>query len=364
MAEKTEKATPKKLRDARKKGQVAKSQDFPSAFTFIVSISGMLMMSGYIYNLLASYTKSIFNLISTKPDIQSISGGLLVGSIKVIFEASVPLMVIVSLIGVLVNFLIIGPVFSLESMKPDIKKLNPISNLKNLFKLKTAIELLKSILKISIALMLIYSVIYTSLPSIIATCGAPLITTAIVFGEFLKQVVLRVGIFFIAVGIFDLVFQKKNFQKEMKMEKFEIRQEYKDTEGDPHIKGRRRQIAQEIAYQEGPMSVKRSKMVVTNPSHIAVAIEYNVETEPAPRIVTMGQDSVAEQIMKVALDYNIPIMRNIELAHSLYFRGTIGNYIPEDTYDAVAKILKWIAKLEKEKEEKEEEEVSLEIFKK
>ncbi|MBM3193735.1 MAG: EscU/YscU/HrcU family type III secretion system export apparatus switch protein [Chlamydiae bacterium] len=360
MAEKTEKATPKKLRDARKKGQVAKSQDFPAAFTFIVSISAALALSLQIYETIASYTIALFKSVPAAGDLENRIGSLMTSAIQVIFSTSVPLMALVALIGIIVNFLIIGPLFSLESMKPDIKRLNPVSNLKNIFKLKTFVELLKSIFKISGALILIYTVVQDSLPDIIATCGQPILVSTIVFAKFLKQVVLRVGLFFIVIAVFDLVFQKKNFQKEMKMEKFEVKQEYKDSEGDPHIKGKRRQIAQEIAYQDGPGSAKRAKAIITNPTHIAVAIEYNAVEEPAPKIVTMGADLVAEQIIKVGLDNNVPIMRNVDLAQTLYYKSVIGGYVPEETYSAISEILKWVAKLEEEKEE----ESILELFNK
>lgn len=360
MAEKSEKATPKKLRDARKKGQVAKSQDFPSAFTFIVSISCILAFSSMIYKNLSSYLIIMFKSISMHGSLQERAGGILASALQMIFSTSIPLMVLVSMVGVLVNFLIIGPLFAMEAMKPDIKRLNPVTNIKNIFKVKTVIELLKSIFKITGAVVLIYSVIYDRIDQIAATSAMPLIMSTVVFSSFLKQVVLRVGIFFIVVGIIDLVFQRKNFAKEMKMEKFEVKQEYKDTEGDPQLKSKRRQAAQEIAYQEGPGAAKRAKAVVTNPTHIAVAVEYDAEEEPAPKILTMGQDLVAEEIVKVALANNVPIMRNIELAHSLYFKGTAGNFIPEETYEAMAEVLKWIAGLEEEAEGELEE--GMDIF--
>ena len=360
MAEKSEKATPKKIRDARKKGQVAKSQDFPSAFTFIVSITAALALAMQIYESIAGFMLFSFKNIELASDLNNRIGGLMGTAIKIIFTTSVPLMALVAMTGIIVNFLVIGPLFSFESMKPDIKRMNPVTNIKNIFKVKTFVELLKSIFKISGALFLIYTVINDSLPDIIATCGQSVILSTIVFAKFLKQVVIRVGIFFIVIAIFDLVFQKKNFQKEMKMEKYEVKQEYKDSEGDPHIKGKRRQLAQEIAYQEGPASAKRARTIITNPTHIAVAIEYNAAEEPAPKVVTMGLDIVAEQIIKVALDNNIPIMRNVDLAHLIYYKSSVGGYIPEETYATVAEILKWVAKLE----EDQAEESILEQFKK
>lgn len=342
MAEKSEEATPKKMRDSRKKGQVAKSQDFPAAFTFIVSIAVTLGLSGHIYQVLASYIVSMFKLIPTNMDMQGQAGGLFTQGIQIIFNTSMPILGLTTCVGILINFLIVGPLFSLEALKPDIKKLNPVSNIKNMFKFKTLFELLKSIFKISGALILIYSVVWYSIPEIIATASLPVLGTALVFSDFLVKVIIRVGLFFMAIAIFDLIFQKRNFAKEMKMEKFEVKQEYKDTEGDPHIKGKRRQVAQEIAYQEGPRAVKRAKAVITNPNHIAVAIEYNDAVEPAPKIVTMGQGNVAELIMKLAHDYGVPIMRNVHLARLLYEKGKISDYIPEETYQAVAEILRWI----------------------
>ncbi|MBS0604651.1 MAG: type III secretion system export apparatus subunit SctU [Verrucomicrobia bacterium] len=346
MAEKTEQATPKKLRDARKKGQVAKSQDFPSAVTFIVSIATTLISAGYLFEVLASYIISMFKLSSTNIDMQNGAAGIFTQAIQVIFNTSMPIVALTVCVGLLTNFLVVGPLFSLESMKPDIKRLNPVSNIKNMFKFKTVFELLKSIFKISGALILIYSVVWSSIPEIIATAALPVQGAAAVFSSFLIKVIIRVGIFFLVIAVFDLVFQKRNFAKEMKMEKFEVKQEYKDTEGDPHIKSKRRQTAQEIAYQEGPMSVKRAKAVITNPVHIAVAIEYNTETEPAPKIVTMGKGTIADLIMKIAQENGVPIMRNVTLAQTLFEKGKISDYIPEDTYQAVAEILRWLEGLE------------------
>jgi type III secretion YscU/HrpY family protein len=346
MAEKTEQATPKKLRDARKKGQVAKSQDFPAAITFVVSIATTIISAGYLYKVLASYIISMFKLSGTNFDMQNGAGGIFSQAIQVIFTTSMPILVLTVCVGLLTSFLVVGPMFSLESMKPDIKRLNPVSNLKNMFKFKTIFELLKSIFKISGALILIYTVVWYSIPDIVSTAALPVYGSALIFSDFLIKVVIRVGIFFLAIAIFDLVFQKRNFAKEMKMEKFEVKQEYKDTEGDPYMKSKRRQTAQEIAYQEGPMSVKRAKAVITNPVHIAVAIEYDTETEPAPKIVTMGKGTIADLIMKIAQENGIPIMRNVVLAQTLFEKGKISEYIPEETYQAVAEILRWLEGLE------------------
>ncbi len=346
MAEKSEKATPKKLRDARKKGQVAKSQDFASSFTFIVSMTATLVTSGYICQELSGFLISTFKSIGQSDNLQEKACNVMFESLIVIFKTSIPIAGLTCCIGLLTSFLVVGPLFSIESMKPDIKKLNPISNLKNLFKMKTLFELIKSVLKITGAIILIYSVVWDSLPELIASASLSVYESAMLFNDFLVKVIIRVGIFFLLVAVADLIYQKKNFAKEMKMEKYEVKQEYKDSEGDPHFKGKRKQVAQEIAYQEGPSSVKRAKALITNPNHLAVALFYDAQVEHAPRILFMGKDSVAMQMIKLAVEYNIPVMRNVALAHTLFEKGTLYSYIPEETFEAVAEILKWLEGLE------------------
>lgn len=349
MAEKTEQATPKKLRDARKKGQVAKSQDLPAAFTFIVAISVILATAKNIYEDLGSYLIFSIKSLRTMTDmpatlINSVNQGL-----QIILKTSLPILLVTVITGVLANFLVVGPLFSFEALKPDLKRLNPIDNLKAKFKLKTLVELIKQVLKISGVVFIIYFTIKDDIQQIVFAAAFPALASALIFNYFLVKVVIRVGLFFIAIAIFDIVYQKMNFAKEMKMEKFEVKQEYKDTEGDPHIKGRRRQIGQEIAYEEGSVgNVKKSKAVITNPTHFAIAFEYHPEIQPAPKILVKGSGKIAEIIIKEAEAHHIPIVRNVPLARQLFKEGKVGRYIPRDTYEAVAEILKWLASLESE----------------
>lgn len=345
MAEKTEKATPKKLKDAKKKGQVAKAQDLPAAFTFIASVAIVLALAGTLYHEMADFLVGTFRAI-TNPDLGTTILSLFYKANEVIFLASIPTLGLVTFIGVLVTFLTVGPVFAPEVFKFDIKKFNPVDNLKAKFKLKTLVELLKSLVKITIATYIIYLVMYKSIPVLIQTVSMPITGALIVFNAFLLEVVVKVGLFFLAIAVADFVYQKMSFANEMKMEKFEIKQEYKNSEGDPHIKSKRKQIAQEIAYQDGPSGgVKRAQAIVTNPTHLAIAIGYEREVDAAPYILAMGKDILAERIIKMAEQYNIPILRNISLAHTLWDEGEVYEYVPEETYEALAEILRWVASL-------------------
>ena len=346
MAEKTEKATPKKLRDARKKGQVAKSQDFPSAFTFATSIFGVLMAASFLYKNLASYLVMTLRAVSGNIDLQYRAGGFIMEAINVIMICSFPIVIIVAIVGVLANFFVVGPLFSFQAMKFDLKKLNPIEGIKQKFKLKVLVELIKSVLKITGAALIIYLIIKNMLPQVILSVRFPIIGTLTIMNEFLRKVAIQVGIFFLVIALFDLAFQKKQFAKEMMMEKFELKQEYKDTEGDPQIKGKRREMSREIAYSEGPSGAKRAKAIVTNPTHIAVALGFEEEKDPVPTIIIMGQGPMAEQIVKIGIANHIPIMRNVSLARQLFNIGRVGDYIPKDVYRPVAEILKWLETME------------------
>lgn len=349
MAEKSEKATPKKLRDARKKGQVAKSQDFPAAFTFLVSIAATLGLAGSLYAQMSGYLKTSFKAVVEKQNYIPTLIGLMGEGLKVSLWTSLPILLATVFVGVLANVMITGPLFALEAMKPDLKKLNPIENIKAKFKLKTLVELVKQILKITGAIIIIYVTVYSDLGNLIYAAAMPLLGSTLLFNYFLVKVMIRIAIFFLAIALFDVIYQKINFAKEMKMEKFEVKQEYKDTEGDPMIKGRRRQIGHEIAYSEGPTSsVKKARGVVTNPTHLAIAFEYNPETQPAPLILVKGSGKIADIIIREAERYNVPIVRDVPLARLLHEKGRAGQYVPKEAYEAIAEVIRWIIALEQE----------------
>ena len=345
MAEKTEKASPKKLRDARKKGQIAKSQDAPAAITFIVSIATMLTMSSRIYKELSGFVITTFSSVDTS-DIGGLVSSLFFQAITLIFRNAIPIMAATAATGMLVNFLLVGPTLALEAFKPDIKKFDPIQNIKSKFKMKTLVELIKQLAKISGAFYLIYGVVKTSLPELVETVNLPMEASFAIYLSFLLEVIKRVGIFFIVVAAADFFYQRKTFSKEMMMEKHEVKQEYKNSEGDPQIKSKRKQIAQENANSAEPAKAARNaSAIVTNPIHIAVAIAYEPDKYPLPYICALGKNALAQMIVKEAEDYDVPIMRNIPLAHDLYDNGEIWDFIPEDNYEAVAEILRWVASL-------------------
>ncbi len=348
MAEKSEKATPKKLRDARKKGQVAKSQDFPSAVTFIVAIAITLYMGSFMYDHIVGYMSEIF-IHAPKTDLTKTAEYYVKDKlINVILITSLPVAGVVALLGILVSFLVIGPTFSVEVFKPNFKKFNPVENLKQKFKMKTFVELIKSVFKIFGAAVLLYFAIYDEIELVVATVTLPPATSLAIFKKIIYKVAIWIGVYFILIAVIDLIYQRFNFAKEMKMEKFEVKQEYKDTEGNPEIKSKRRQLAQEIAYDEGTTQIRRAKAVITNPVDIAVVIGYEPEKYKAPWIIAMGTEKRAAAIITEATKYNIPIMRNVPLAHELLDEGEVNRLVPEKTYDAIGEILLYVMSLKTE----------------
>ncbi len=350
MAEKTEKATPKKLKDARKKGQVAKSQDFPSAMTFVTAVALTLYMGTYLYNQIGGFMIELFTA-APQTDLLVTAPFYLQEMISVILKASLPIAGIVSLVGLIVGFLVVGPTFAVEVFKPNPKKFNPVDNLKQKFKMKTLVELIKSVLKIFGAALLIFLAVRHSIRDLVATIALPPEASLIIFKKIIYKVVVWIGIYFILIALADLLYQRYNFGKEMKMEKFEVKQEYKDTEGNPEIKGKRRQLAQEIAYDEGTTNIRRAKAVVTNPRDVAVAIGYEPEKYKAPWIIAMGTEKRALSMIAQAEKYQIPIMRNVPLAHQLLDEGEVNKFVPETTYDAVGEILLYVISLRVEEGE-------------
>jgi type III secretion protein U len=353
MAEKTEPASQKKLRDARKKGQVAKAQDFPTAVTFLVSVAATMALAGKLYDGLGAF---MITLLKEGPKIPAGTSltGLVNHALELILNLSLPILFFTFFVGVMVHFLIVGPVFSAEAMKFQFKRLNPVENLKQKFKIKTWVELIKQMLKVSVAFYLMYGVIKNSLGLLVATAALPVMAQAAVVKDMLMSVVIRVGVFFLGVAIFDLVFQRRQFAKEMKMEKFEVKQEYRDTEGDPEIKWKRKQIAREVAYDEGPRAVRRARAVVTNPTHLAIALGYDPAVDPAPIMLTKGYGEAANQMMRIAEQYNIPIVRNIPLAHLLFYKGQVNRYVPAESFELVAQLFITLQRLEEEQQQQTE----------
>jgi flagellar biosynthetic protein FlhB len=237
----------------------------------------------------------------------------------------------------------------MEPLKPQLKKLNPIEGAKNMLKMRTVIELIKNVLKMAAILILAFLAIKRYLRPFLLTTTVPIEEGIKIGGMILFYFLTLVFIIFILIAFADIMLQKKEHKKNLKMTKDEVKREYKEDEGDPMIKGQRKQLHQEMAMSDVAQQVAKSDVVLTNPTHIAVAVKYDAKEMVAPEIMAKGQRLYAQYIRELAEQYDVPIMRNIPLAWAL-IELDVGDEIPEDLYQAVAEILAFVYRLKAEKE--------------
>lgn len=349
--EKTEQPTPKRLREARKKGQVFKSKDLEAVAVFIGVFAGFAFTHSFIAAEFRSLMEETFRAVGQKvlDGAEIYRLGRL--AFMTLIKTTGPVVLIAMLIAAVVGYLQVGSVFSIEPLKPQLKKLNAIENLKNMFKPKMLVELVKNIFKIVMIFFIAYSVLKGMLEPFLLTVTVPVEGASKLGSMVLVKFFVRFLIVFLLVACFDLFLQRKEYIKNLKMTKDEVKREYKEDEGDPLIKGARRQLHMEMAMGVGDtrQKVKNADAVVTNPTHIAIAIQYDKNEMVAPQIVAKGQRLYAEFIKDIAKENNVPIIRNVPLAWSL-LELEIGDEIPEKLYVAVAEILTFVYRMKEESE--------------
>lgn len=345
--EKTEEATPKKLREAREKGQVPKSRDLVTIFVMIAFFGTLIGSIPFMGTELKRLMSHAFELIANPAlkwsDVLNLGKACLYTLAKVCAPALIAGFVVAGLIG----FLQVGAIFTLEPLKPQGKKLNPIEGVKNMFKATTFIELVKNVIKLTLIFFIAYQVVKNSLPDILQTGRLSLSDSAQIAGGIIFKIVLRILILFVGIAIADFLIQRWQFMKQMRMTKDEVRREYKQDEGDPHIKSHRKALHREFAFSDVQQQVKTADAVVTNPTHVAVAIKYDKSEMNAPEIVAKGQRKFAEMIKEIAEKEGVPIMRNVPLAWSLV-EFEIGDEVPEELYTAVAEILSVVYRMKRD----------------
>ncbi|MCK6548285.1 flagellar type III secretion system protein FlhB [Myxococcota bacterium] len=349
--EKTEEATPEKLRKAKEEGQVPKSQDFVSALGFT---SGFLTFAGlltYVMSELKDFTVAALDAATRAPNTATIAK-LLEDSVPLLFKLTLPIGGAVFVMGIFTNVIQTGFFLAFKVVTPKFDKINPINGLKGMFKLKKFIELLKNMLKMGIAAWLAWSVMSDAIGDMVLTITLPLYQSIDYSAGLLWDYFTKTLVLFAVIGLADLLYARHSFNKEMMMSKYDVKQEYKQSEGDPHMKGQRKQLAHELLFSGSMENVKNADAVVVNPEHIAVAIKYDKEKGKAPKVVAKGMRVHAEKIKEIAKHYGIPILRNVPLAQALN-KLDIDEEIPEELYEAVAEVLSFVYKIKEEQENRQ-----------
>lgn len=345
--DKTEKPTAKKLQDARKKGDVAKSKDVTSAVGLMIWLVLAVLTIGFAASRLAMLYDSLFATIGQGWLHTGFAGaartiGAQSAELAIMLVAM--LLVPVAAVGLLTEFLQAGPVLAFEKLSPKLDSMNPVEGIKRMFSMDNLIELAKSIAKAASLFLVGWLVIRSSLPQIVALARTPdLPITAIgglLWSLTFKLMAAAVALFAL-FALLDAVYQRYSFEKKMRMSIRDIKQEAKESEGDPYIKGQRRQLAQQLAQQNATNAARNANVLVVNPTHIAIAIDYDRESCPVPTIAAKGEDHVARAMRQAAEEAGVPIVRNIPLARDMLARAEVGEIVPGDLFDIIAEVILW-----------------------
>lgn len=348
-SEKTEKATPKKRQKTRDEGQVAKSQEVSTAAMLIVGFFALsIFASGILGGILAMFVhnENFFtpNMIDNFNNVD-ISRHVAWGLGQVIWFA-MPMFIVTVIVGVAINLLQVGWNPTAKPMKPKFSKLNPIKGFKRIFSLQSVVNLAKSLLKLLAVSIVVYLVLISELENIPAVLDMQFIEVMGYIGSLVISLGLAIGMLYIFVALFDFAYTKWKHEKDIKMTKHEVKEEWKQMEGNPEVKSKIKQKMREVSMRRMMQNVPQADVVITNPTHYAVALKYDLEGGGgAPVLIGKGVDFMAKRIRDSAIDNDIPIVENPPLARAIYNDVDIDQEIPEELYVAVAEIMAYVFKL-------------------
>ena len=350
--EKTEEPTSKKLTDARKEGQVAKSKEVTNAFEMLAAF---LVLRFWAMHMGTYLVGNIYNLYSQIPEYTKLYEGhiqaitfrrLFVTMMVRVLQIILPFLLAGFLVAFITNLLQVKWTVTTKPLQPKFSKLNPVSGFKRLFSKSKLVDLLKSILKIALIAYVVYSYLKKNIPPIYMLYDLSLQQGIVQVGVLVTNLGIRIALFYMLIAAADFVYQKFKFKNDMKMTKQEVKDEYKNSEGDPQIKGKQRQRMMEASRRRMMQKLPEADVVITNPTHFAVAIKYEPEVYDAPYVVAKGADYLAQKIKDVAKENHIEIVENKPLARMLYANVDVGSVVPPELYQAVAEVLAFVYHLQ------------------
>ncbi|MEN2766433.1 flagellar biosynthesis protein FlhB [Ornithinibacillus xuwenensis] len=345
--EKTEKATPKKRNEERKKGKVAKSQDVNTAFLLLFALILMAVFGSFMKdNMLALFQHSFTEYINWELTEKTVFQIFLEGSMELLKIVG-PIMLIAVIAGVASNLMQIGFLFTTEPLKFDLKKIDPIQGAKRIFSLRALVELLKSFLKIVVIGAITFTIIWMFKDDMLMMAFKNAESALSFFGRVTLIMGISATVALLFLAIFDYAYQRYDFEKNMRMSKQDIKDEYKNTEGDPLIKSKIKEKQRQISMRRMMSEIPNADVIITNPTHYAIAVKYDENKASAPYVVGKGVDHIAFKIREIAKANNVMTVENRPLARSLYSSVEIGDVIPEEFYQAVAEVLAYVYRMEK-----------------
>ena len=345
--EKTEKATPKRKQDARKKGQVLQSREISSSLVLLIVFLSIKLLGSYMYQEIEAFYRLCVNDLALTFDVLSINevmrlmGLGLVQLLKIIG----PIFAIACVAGLVAGYSQTGFLFTTETLRPKFSKLNPINGIKRIFSVRGLVELFKALLKIIVISVVAWQALKGEMYNIIKLMDQDLTVAAIYIFTTAIDIAIKICVMMFIIAILDYGYQWWQYEKDLKMTKQEVKEEYKEIEGNPQTRQRIRQKQREVSMRRMLSEVPKADVVITNPTHFAVAIQYDADKAPAPIVIAKGQDYMAKRIRKVAKENGIETVENVALAQALYKAVDIGQQVPSDLYQAVAEILAFVYKI-------------------
>lgn len=341
-------ATPFKRSESRKRGQVAKSKELIDVINLIGVLVFFYLTKYAVWDQMTSVYQLSFRAI---PAVRQQPIITFLDVMDILSKIITPVLLIALIFGLLGNILQTGVVFSAQALIPKLDKINPIAGLKRLFAIRSLVELAKTIFKLSLIAYVVATTLMADYPTILALGNAGLSYSKVVplivstAGAIGFKIMLKVALLLLILAILDYLYQRWQHEQDIRMTREEMREEMKRTEGDPEIKRRIRRVQRELSMARMMKAIPEADAVITNPTHIAVAIKYDYETMDAPYVVAKGERQVALKIREVAMENDVPMVENPPLARALYKNAEIGEAIPMEFYQAVAEVLAYVDEL-------------------
>lgn len=350
--EKTQSATPKRRKEAREKGQVAKSSDLSPAVLLLVTVFSFSLLANFLYQNITEMMKEFYTSINT---ITINANNLSAFFLSVTYKFMVimlPIFALTVVIALIANYAQVGFLLTGKPVKPDWGKISPAKGFKRIFSMKAFVELLKSLFKITVIGYLVYSILINSYPVLISTADMEIINIFQTIGSLAYELGIKSAFVLLTMALIDYVYQRHDFEKSIKMSVKEVKDELKQQEGDPLIKARIKQRQRQLAMQRMMQDVPAADVIITNPTHLAVALKYDRKKMGAPKVLAKGERLIAQKIKKIAEENSVPVIEDKPLAQALFRSVKIGFEIPGELFQAVAEILALVYKLNRRIQER------------
>lgn len=341
-----EPATPHKRKEARKKGSVAKSLDVNSLMVLSGAVAALYLWGHSIINdELVIFHNIFMNTYQVSFEIKELANFLtsLFASVLIVLA---PLFALLMALGILGNFMQTGPIFTFFPLKPDLNRINPVAGFKRMFSTKLLIEAVKTVLKFIFLGAVLYGVISTAIPSLITAFQVNPVSIGSILFPMTKSLLIKLLLALILIAGVDMVYSRWDYSKRLRMSRRDITDEHKRREGDPRVKSRLRELQREAVKRAKSLGkVKDADVLITNPTHFAIAIKYDKETSDAPVVIAKGAGFLARRMRSIARRYQVPVVESRQLARNLFYQIDIDCAVPAEHYTAIAKILVWVYSL-------------------